>query len=367
MVLVAYVSGHGFGHWTRSEAVLARVAATGVPVHVRTNDRALVLARKATWAASVTETDVGPGVHQRGPLELDLDATEAALDAHLGSWDWLADREAQSVRELGADAVYGDLPPLAFEVAARARVPSVGLANFSWSWIYEHYEAARPVFGKVARRLAAVEAKAGVLLALPFHGGFEHFPRVVSLPLVARTPTRDRAAARALLPVPAGERRPIVLLSFGGFGAGLDLARAARANPGFFFVAFSPPAEPAPNLAALAHDHDLPHQDLVLGADAILGKPGYGTVAEAIVARRAFVLTPRGDFREFPVLVRGVEEHLPHASLTLEELLGGAWGPALERALGMPAPPPRLQTDGASVAARQVLAVLEAGRAARGG
>jgi hypothetical protein len=93
----------------------------------------------------------------------------------------------------------------------------------------------------------------------------------------------------------------------------------------------------------------------VLGADAILGKPGYGTVAEAIVARRAYVLTPRGDFREFPVLVSGVEANLPHASLTLDELREGRWRPALERALAMPAPGLALGTDGAAVAARRIL------------
>jgi hypothetical protein len=358
-VLVAYISGHGFGHWTRSEAVLSRVAAAGVPVHVRTNERALAPARKAAWPASVTETDVGPGVVQRGPLELDIGATEEILAEHVGRLEALAAREAEALFELGADLVYADVPPVAFEAAAQARLPAIGLANFTWSWIYEHYVAERPAFAGLASRLASAESRARRFLRLPFGGGFERLPRVEQLPLVVRAPTRSRTDARSLLPVPLDEKRPIVLLSFGGFGAELDLARAARANAEFFFVAFSQPAEPVQNVAALPHDHDLPHQDLVLGADAILGKPGYGTVAEAIVARRPFVLTPRGDFREFAELVRGVEENLAHARLSLDELAAGRWRPALERALAMTPPqgPPRI--DGAEIAARRILEALD--------
>jgi len=354
-VLAAYISGHGFGHFTRSEAVLSIVAREGVPVHLRTNDRALILARRARWAASVTEVDVGPGIVQRGPLELDLEATEEALAAHVDALDRSADREAEALRELGAGLVYGDVPPLAFEAAARAKLESIGLANWSWSWIYDAYTKERPVFGGLARRLADAEVRATHLLALPFSGGLHHFASRESVPLVVRAPTCSREEARKLLPVPEGEKRPVVLLSFGGFGDGIDLASAARSNPRFFFVSFAGPTPPEGNLAALPLDHDLPHQDLVLAADGLLGKPGYGTVAEAVVSRRAFVLTPRGEFREFPILVRAIAQHLPHASLTSDELARGSWTPALERAFAMPAPEASIRTDGAAVAARRVL------------
>jgi hypothetical protein len=343
------VSGHGFGHFTRSEAVLARLAST-FAIHVRTSERALALARRAPWAESVTETDVGPGVAQRGPLETDLDATARALEAHLGRFDALAASEAAALRALAPAGVYADVPPVAFEAAALARVPSAGLANFSWSWIYEGLAPC----ARFAPRLKAAEARAGSFLALPFAGGLDHFPRREALPLVVREPTRTREEARALLPLSPGERRPVVLLSFGGFGEAFDLGEAARRNEGFVFVAFAPSRVAAENLVVLPHDHAFPHQDLVLGADAILGKPGYGTVAEAIFARRPFVSTPRGDFPEYPILLAGIEANLPSARLTLEELHEGRWSGALERALAAPVPPPRLAASGARVAAERI-------------
>lgn len=351
-VLVAYLSGHGFGHFTRSEAVLAPLA-KDFEVHVRTNDRALALARRAPWAASVTEADVGPGVVQRGPLESDVEETRRQLERHVARFEESAALEVAALRALGAQGVYADVPPIAFEAAHGARLPCVGLANFSWSWIYEGFASCAPL----AARLKEAEALATWLLKLPFDGGLEHF-RGERIPLVARRPTRSRAEARRLLPLPPGEERPVVLLSFGGFGDALDLGHAAQRNQEFFFVSFAASSVTAENLAVLPHDHAHPHQDLVLASDAILGKPGYGTVAEAIVARKPFVITPRGDFREYPVLVAGIEEHLPSARVTLDELLSGEWTPAIRRALAAPAPPSVLGVDGAEVAARRVREVL---------
>jgi L-arabinokinase len=348
--LVAYISGHGFGHFTRSEAVLSLLAPR-YAIHVRTNERALLLARRATWAASVTEVDVGPGVAQRGPLETDVAATERALARHVEGFEPLVAREASAIEDVEAVGVYSDVAPVAFEAAARARVPSVGLGNFTWSWIYEELGPC----ARFAPRLARAESEATRFLALPFSAGMEHFRRREDLPLVARAPTRSRADARRLLGLRAGEMRPVVLLGFGGFGDELDLGDAARANPEFVFVSFAKSSVAAENLITFPHDHDLPHQDLVLASDAILGKPGYGTVAEAIAARRPFIITPRGDFREYPVLVRGIEENLPSSRLGLEDLLAGRWSVAIRQALGAIDPGARLGLDGAEVAARRVV------------
>src|SRR5262249_52113363 len=160
------------------EAVLSRLAARWA-IHVRTDGRALALSRRASWAASVTEVDVGPGVVQRGPLESDLEATEAALAGHMERFSGLGSAEARALSELGVRGVYADVPPVAFEAAARAGLPSVGLANFTWSWIYAGF----PRCERFAPRIAEAEARATLFLVLPFSGGVEHFPRREELPL----------------------------------------------------------------------------------------------------------------------------------------------------------------------------------------
>ena len=49
-----------------------------------------------------------------------------------------AECERLASRDIGM--IVGDIPPLAFEVAARLGVPSLAISNFTWDWIYEWYE-----------------------------------------------------------------------------------------------------------------------------------------------------------------------------------------------------------------------------------
>lgn len=354
MSVVAYVSGHGFGHWTRSEPVLAALAADH-PVHVRTSRRALGQARRAAWAASVTEVDVGPGVVQQGPLAVDIPATRRELADHLRGWDGLVAAEAAALAALDARLVYGDVPPLAFAAAHTAGVRSLALANFTWSWTYAHYQDDDPFFADAARRLAAAEGLATRAVYLPGGGGLESLGPPAVEAALRRAPTRSPAAARAWLGELLGEPpqrdggRPLVLLSFGGYGHALDLSDAARRNPGYAFLAFAEPkSAPPDNLTVLPHDHGHPHQDLVLGAHALIAKPGYGTISECLTRPTPFAYVIPGDgFREHRFLEGIVERFLPHARLTPAALVGGDWSEALAAALAAtpaePAPPSGLE------------------------
>src|SRR5207244_8073856 len=127
----------------------------------------------------------------------------------------------------------GDIPPLAFAAAARAGVPSFGLANFSWDWIYGHLAARQPALHDAAREAALAYRHARLLLELPFAGDLSAFPRREKVGLVARRPRVDRNAARQRLGL---DGRPAVLLSFGGLGfEGLPLD-ALAAQREFRFI-----------------------------------------------------------------------------------------------------------------------------------
>lgn len=354
--VIAYLSGHGYGHYTRSAAVLSEVA-RHAEVHVRTNERALGLARAASWPASVSEADVGPGVAQRGPLAVDLPSTRAALARHLEAWPRLVSAEAEIVRGAGARLVYADVPPIAFAAAARAGVPSLGLGNFSWSWIYQGYAARDPWYEGAARTLAAAEAEATGFLALEMGGGLWAFPRRRAVAPVARRPTRSRDEARRMLPFHGDDRRPIVLASFGGFGGDLDLATAAR-QEGLRLLVVSATAREGENLRCIEPTSALPHQDLVLAADCVIGKPGYSTVAECLAGRTPMVWVPRGEFRELPSLVAAIERYLPHAALSAEDFAAGRWREAVHAALASRPPEEPPAGDGAAEAAALVLAAL---------
>ena len=357
-MLAVYVSGHGYGHATRTAEVLREVGrrAPRLPVTVSTSAPAFLFEGVAPGpAVRAVECDVG--LAQKDALVIDEAGSVAAWRAFREGWEPRLATEAAWLRASGARLVLGDIPPLAFAAAAAAGLPSLALGNFSWDWIYAHLARREPGLAEAAVSCREAYARATVLLRLPFAGDLSAFPRIEDLPLVARRPTVPKAEARRRLGLDA---RPAVLLSFGGVGMpGLQPAAFGGLDDYQFLLTGRAGDGPAPpNLrrvdGSVLAGAGLSYPDLVGAADVVVTKPGYGIVTDCIGAGARLVYTDRGDFPEYPVMVAEMDRYLPAVFASNDEVHGGRLGPALEAVLAKPFPPsPR--TDGAAVAAERIL------------
>jgi L-arabinokinase len=294
------------------------------------------------------------GLVQKDALRADEEATAEQCRIFGEGFSERVAREADWLREIGARLVLGDVPPLAFAAAHEAGIPAIGLANFSWDWIYADAAERVPALREAAEAAARSYRHAHLLLRLPFAGDLQAFPRIVDIPLVMRRPRVARGEARRRLGIDAGEA-PVVLLSFGGVGLpGFRPEVLAGLRPYRFVASQATPGDPenvlAVDAAALDRAH-LGYEDLVGAADVVVSKPGYGIVTDAIGGRTALVYTERGDFAEYPVLVREMARYLPCAHVGNADLLAGRLAPAIDAALRQRFPE-EPAGDGADVAAR---------------
>lgn len=355
-MLVAYVSGHGFGHATRTAEVLRQVRhlEPELAIAVVSSAPADIFRAAVAEGLLVRSEACDVGLVQRDALLIDNAATAERWREFRAGWDDRVQSEAEWLAGEGARIVLGDVPPLAFEAAFRASVPSLALANFSWDWIYRHLGREEPMLQGAAEVAAAAYGHAGGLLRLPFHGDLSAFRHVEDIPLVARWPRQERKASREVLGF--GER-PVVVVSFGGLGLpGFDPA-VLGALPDYDFVLPEAAAAPA-NVRALSWsdlaDRGLGYPDLLAAADAVVTKPGYGIVTDCIAARTPIVYTDRGDFPEYPILVEGLVRYLPCAYVDNAAIRRGDLGEALASVMGRRVPPaPPL--DGARVAAERLV------------
>jgi hypothetical protein len=355
--LVAYVSGHGFGHSVRTATVLAAVRALdpGLRIAVVTAGPEMVF-RQALGSDLVFRAErADVGLVQKGALVIDIGATGAECEAFDREMPARVEGEAAWLRDVGARLVLGDIPPLAFVAAAKAGVPGVGMSNFSWDWIYRHLARQEPRLSAAADAAARAYAEATILLQLPFAGDLAAFPRRKEVPLVVRRPAVTRPEGRRRLGLGIA---PAVLLSFGGLGLpGLEFSVLSKLRS-FQFLSEPTGSDAPPNvrvisLAELAA-HGMTYLDLVAAADVVVTKPGYGIVTDAIACRTRMVYTERGDFPEYPILVEEMTRWLPAVHVSNADLLGGRLRPALDAVLAAPFPdPPRM--DGAAEAARALL------------
>ena len=356
-MLAVYVSGHGFGHATRTAEVLrlVREMAPGLPIVVSTAAPAFLFEEVIVPPLEVRRVAADVGLVQKDALVIDEEGTAAAWRAYRVGWDDLVAAEARWLREAGARLVLGDIPPLAFAAADAAGVPAIALGNFSWDWIYGHLARRHPALEPAASWAAAAYAKADLLLRLPFAGDLPAFRRIEPLPMVARRPAVERSVARKRLGLDA---QLAVLLSFGGIGLP-GLRASSFADPRFQYLLTGLEVGDAAGTARSLDSKGLrslglDYPDLVGAVDVVVTKPGYGMVSDCIGARTRLVYTERGDFPEYPVMVEEMPRYLPAVHVANADLREGRVGPALERVLALPWPdPPRL--DGARVAAKRLL------------
>lgn len=353
MLIYACISSHGFGHGSRTAAVLAELAALRpdwrLVLSTALPEPFLKLAfGSVPFERRCQRWDIG--MVQADALQVDAAATLVALEQLDRDLDQRLAAEVAWLREQRQPLlVLGDVPPPAARIAAPLEAPLVWLASFGWDAIYE------PLGGALAERARACRELYGrgdlllrCPLSLPMPWGVPQRP----LGLTCSRPRFDPQLLAARLQLPRARDR-CVLISFGGLGLELDPRLLAR-WPEHVFLGTDPALAAAPNGRLLPPDvRPLDAMPLV---SRLITKAGYSSFCEAFSQGVGIHLVERRGFAEAPVLEQALQDHGHHRLLGSEQLLRGDWQ------LDQPLLPPRvgaLPDDGASVAARALLELAE--------
>jgi hypothetical protein len=371
--IVFYISGHGFGHASRTieviNSILAMRPETRVGVRTSAPRWLFDLTVKGKVMYSTLECDTG--VVQVDALTLDEADSIRRAQAFHSDMVTRAASETRALRELGAGLIVGDIPPLAFAVGASAGIPSIGLGNFTWDWVYADYPRVR-LAPSLLPTIRGAYAKASMALRLPMSGGFESFSNVRDLPFVARHATRTREEICKQMKIPGD--KPIVLASFGGYGlTALDTDVLSKFKKYTVVTTVTgsltrggrnaPMTEKKGSVVTINEEAmygaGARYEDLVGAADAVVTKPGYGIVSECIGNDTAILYTSRGHFPEYDVILEEMPKYLRSAFINHDDLFAGKWETHLDKLLAQAKPKKKPETNGAEVAADILLKALD--------
>ena len=352
-----YITGHGYGHAVRSNLVIQALlhAASDLKIFVRTTaPQWLFHGQAARVVYSSQAIDVG--ILQRDSLEMDLKETLRACRALHAKIPLLIKEEVEFIKKHGICLIVGDIPPIAFEIAARANIPSVALTNFTWSWIYRAYLEAYPAFLPLIEEMESFYRKATLALTLPYPGNLEIFPTQASIPWVARISPLNKRQAKAKFGLP--DSLPSILLSFGGLGLKRLPWKKLKQLREYYFVATDGEAQRLDSNLLILPDGQRRYQDLVRAADVVITKPGYGIVADVLAHQTSILYTDRGEFREYPHLVQALSDLATAEFIRQDDLLFGDIAPSIARLLNKDQHWPAVPLNGAEMAAKKILALM---------
>jgi hypothetical protein len=353
MLLYVCISSHGYGHASRTAAVLAALARRCPSCRIVLSTA--VAPEFLTLAMGETPYELRPcrwdvGMLQADALAVDPQGTLAALAALESALPEQVEREARWLEaQPKRPLILADVPPSAARLARRLCCPLIWLASFGWEAIYG------PLgddFAPWAEQALDLYRQGDLLLQCPLSMPMAWDLPSVALGLTSSSPRHDLAAVARRLELPP-ERERCVLISFGGLGMGIDPGWLAR-WPEHVFVGVDPLLLQAPNGRLLPPD--LRPLDVMPLAARMVTKPGYSTFCEALHEGVGLHVVRRQGFAEAPVLEAALQAEGWHRLLEEEEFRQGEW--QLDQPLQAPRAP-RLARDGSEQAAEMLHRLLQ--------
>jgi len=359
--ILFYPSGHGFGHAVRQIEVMKEIlraniekntahkitARTMAPKWLFTNSFSLYFEkfygeRGGAWKNHFSyepfTNDIG--TVQKDSLNMDVGATLENCRAFYGNFKEKAALEAEHIKKSRADIVVGDIPPLAFEAARAAGIPSAGITNFSWDIIYREFLEEHPGFGPIINIIEDAYSKCGILLRLPYPCPLPAFRNIRDAELIARKAylSRDEVFEKLGYRSADFKGRNTVMISFGGFDTSGIMQQELEKLDGYIFLTTIKPAAGTglPHNARYIDTEaaGISFENLFKIFDVIVTKPGYGVLGDIIAAGSPCIYADRGNFAEYPFLIKMLERHCKKAvHIEREKLLSCELGGYIEEAL----------------------------------
>ncbi|HEY9617155.1 MAG TPA: glycosyl transferase, partial [Microcoleaceae cyanobacterium] len=260
------------------------------------------------------------GVVQSDSLKMDKPATLEKLQQIKTQQHRMIASEVNFLRQNRVGLVLADIPPLVVPIAHAAGVPVWMMSNFGWDFIYRQWGGE---FVEIADWIGGYFQQCDRLFRLPLHEPMTAFPQVQDVGFTGGTPRYSVEELRQTFGLTTPLDR-IVLMTFGGLGLEEIPYQNVQQFPDWQFITFDRHAPNFSNLMPIT-DHQYRPVDLMPICGRIMSKPGYSTFSEACRLNSPIVSITRDDFAEAPVLIEGIQMHVPHQILSSAEFFTGDW------------------------------------------
>lgn len=313
-----YVTGHGFGHATRTIALARKILKNDPNIEI------LFLSQKKQLSfiikslsmfknrvfGKVNTHDIG--LHLKSFDEPDIEKMEANLNNYLSYINEITTNEVTILKRFEAQLIVSDCVPHAFVVASTLGIRSLLLTNFTWIKMYEG------ILGKELTQLRQMYSLADYFIQLlPFKEEIDLSP-YTKRGFYCRNFSKEKAL----------EIRKHLLKNYENivyFGMGMsvecsnDFKKFFDNNKKTAFIVPSNFPKISNNCHPISID-ETESQNFVMAADYVITKAGWSTVAESLIAGKPMVVLSRKNIPEDVTTIEYLET-LGIQSTSLDEIL----------------------------------------------
>lgn len=297
--VVFYISEYGFGHAARCIALMREMLQTRKDIQIIVcHSFALQFIRESLkkYEDKIifhdVETDIGYILKEHS-LELDVEKLQLAYEEFCEKLLEKINNEVSFLSSFQVDCIVSDISPIAFEIAEKLEVPSIGISNFTWYTAYKNIfsKDMLKLFYKMYKKMDYFYALAGSkekqwAKTETFY--FNFYSRKAQLSEVRNIRQElDPTGKKKLIFVPLGMK-----INVG------DITKFPLWDRKHcvFIVSSNMNIEHC-NVYKIPMDYT-ESQNYVAASDCVISKAGWGTVSEAVVHRKPLVIIDRKGMSE---------------------------------------------------------------------
>lgn len=323
MNICFYISDYGYGHASRSIAVIRKLLSEykDAKIYIK-NSGAFDHIRHSLPQENIevikNKNDIGV-IFRKNSISVDKEQTRRMLIDWISSWEEYIKIEKQFCESRRIDLILSDITPQAFIVANELGIPGIAISNFTWHYIFFN------LFGNISAVEQMNEAYklSNLALVLPFNEDMDSFIKQKKVGLVSREITRGKYDLRRKLGISDSE-----LLVYMGIGMSVDPSFLCNLNkldiPNLKLLVQPDVHLPFNNVVRIP-ENETETQNYINMCDLVVSKTGYSTASEAIRAKTPFFFIKRDGFKEDDLIGDAIERMGIGRFISMRSFLDGEW------------------------------------------
>ncbi len=319
--LLICISSHGFGHFAMTAPIINQVLREdNFEIILRTTVPDFLIKSRLNTAVAVINEASDFGMQMKSSLDVELGKSLARYRGFHRHWVANVKQEAAKLAEIKPDLILANIPYVTLAAAQQLGIKSLAYCSLNWAGIVTNYfsDQADFVDQYIPQMLAAYNSAQAFICPAPSMA-MPALHNVVKVAPVCSVGQSQRAKILTKLNLAPSSK--LVLISAGGVATPIPVDTWPVAKDVIWLCAWSIKSQ-RKDIVSI-DDIGIAFSDLMASVDAVITKPGYGTVSESVCHAVPGLFVRRGDWAEEPYLIEWWQQNGVTQEISRQQFFAG--------------------------------------------